>query len=47
MPTAYSADSFAKMHGVTVATVRRWCREGRVVCHRIGKKWEIYDTFNC
>ena len=32
---------YATQHSVSVSTVRRWCREGRLQAQKLGRRWLI------
>jgi excisionase family DNA binding protein len=36
-----TAEEVAEYFGVTMTTVYRWCREGRIPCLKIGKHWRV------
>ncbi len=36
-----SAEEVAEHFGVTMTTVYRWCKEGRIPCLKIGKHWRV------
>ena len=36
-----SAEEVAEYFGVTMTTVYRWCKEGRIPCMKVGKHWRM------
>jgi excisionase family DNA binding protein len=36
-----TVEEVAGYFGVTMTTVYRWCREGRIPCLKIGKHWRV------
>ena len=36
-----TAEEVAEYFGVSMTTVYRWCREGRIPCLKIGKHWRV------
>jgi excisionase family DNA binding protein len=41
VPTMLTIFETAALLNLSVATVRRWCAEGLLPCHRFGKLWSI------
>lgn len=39
--TIYDAEQLAKFLKVTKATVRDWCKHGKIPAFKIGKEWKI------
>jgi excisionase family DNA binding protein len=39
--TIYGAEKLAKFLGVTKATVRDWCKHGKLPGFKIGKEWKV------
>lgn len=39
-----SVPEAANLWGVDQRTVRRWCKQGRVECSRLGTAWVIHQT---
>lgn len=37
----YGAEKLAKFFGVTKATVRDWCKRGKLPGFKIGKEWKV------
>jgi excisionase family DNA binding protein len=40
-PTMLTVSETAALLNLSVATVRRWCAEGLLPCHRFAKMWTI------
>lgn len=39
--TELSAEAYADLHGVSAATVRRWCMSGAITANKVGRGWTI------
>lgn len=37
----YDAEKLAKFFGVSVETVRAWCKRGKLPAFKIGKEWKV------
>jgi len=42
--TIYSAEKLARFLGVTKATIREWCKQGKLPGFKIGKEWKVRTT---